>query len=39
MGWDAEFTEPIPLPKGKTLATLRDAAIYVTELTKPDQQR
>jgi hypothetical protein len=38
MGWDAEFTEPIPLPKGKTLATLRDAALYITKLTKADQQ-
>jgi hypothetical protein len=38
MGWDAEFDEPIPLPKGKTLATLRDAALYITKLTKADQQ-
>jgi len=30
--WDREFDEPIPLPKGKPLVTLRDAALYITKL-------
>jgi hypothetical protein len=29
-GWAMQFTEPIPLPKGKWLVTLRDAALYIT---------
>ena len=29
-----KFNEPIPLPTGKTLATLRDAALYITKLPK-----
>jgi hypothetical protein len=36
MGWNAKFTEPIPLPKGKPLVTLRDAALYVTKLPKAE---
>jgi hypothetical protein len=34
--WDTKFTEPIPLPKGKPLATLRDAANYITKLPKKE---
>jgi hypothetical protein len=34
--WSREFDEPIPLPKGKTLITLRDAALYITELPKAE---
>jgi hypothetical protein len=34
--WSREFDEPIPLPKGKTLITLRDAALYITELLKAE---
>jgi hypothetical protein len=26
-GWQRRFNEPIPLPKGKKLVTLRDAAL------------
>jgi hypothetical protein len=33
-GWSAKFTEPIPLPTGKRLVTLRDAALYITKLPK-----
>jgi hypothetical protein len=29
MGWDKKLSEPIPLPKGKKLATLRDAALDI----------
>jgi hypothetical protein len=36
MGWQATFTEPIPLPKGKPLVTLRDAANYITKLPKAE---
>jgi hypothetical protein len=36
MSWSRQFTEPIPLPKGKPLATLRDAALYITKLPKKD---
>jgi hypothetical protein len=36
MGWDTKFYEPIPLPKGKPLATLRDAANYITKLPKKE---
>ena len=31
-----EFDEPIPLPKGKPLITLRDAALYITKLPKAE---
>jgi hypothetical protein len=34
MGWDPEFSEPILLPKGKKLANLRDAALFITKLPK-----
>jgi hypothetical protein len=32
--WDRKFTEPIPLPKGQPLVTLRDAALYITKLSR-----
>jgi hypothetical protein len=28
--WDRPFAEPVELPKGKKLVTLRDAALYIT---------
>jgi hypothetical protein len=34
--WDRPFTEPIELPKGKKLVTLRDAALYITKLPKAE---
>lgn len=34
--WSAEFTEPISLPKGNPLRTLRDAANYITKLPKAE---
>jgi hypothetical protein len=36
MDWYAKFDEPIPLPKGKSLVTLRDAALYITKLPKAE---
>jgi hypothetical protein len=38
MGWDPKFSEPILLPKGKKLVTLRDAALYITKLTKAEHE-
>jgi hypothetical protein len=35
-GWQRRFDEPIPLPKGKKLVTLRDAAEYITKLPKAE---
>src|SRR3977135_1617137 len=34
--WDRPFAEPIELPKGKRLITLRDAAQYITKLPKAE---
>ena len=36
MSWDQEFFEPIPLPNGKKLTTLRDAGTYITNLPKAE---
>jgi hypothetical protein len=35
-GWQRRFDDPIPLSKGKKLATLRDAALYITKLPKAE---
>ena len=35
-GWPASFDDPIPLPRGRHLVTLRDAAEYITRLPKPE---
>jgi len=32
--WDRPFAEPIELPGGKKVITLRDAAHYITKLPK-----
>jgi hypothetical protein len=32
----ARFDDPIPLPNGRKLETLRDAAIYITMLLKAE---
>ena len=36
MPWDQQFFDPIDLPKGKKLLTLRDAALYITNLPKAE---
>jgi hypothetical protein len=36
VSWDQRFYDPIELPKGKKLATLRDAALYITKLPKAE---
>jgi hypothetical protein len=38
-GWSRKFEDPIELPNGKQLVTLRDAALYITKLPKPEQAR
>jgi hypothetical protein len=36
LSWSREFEEPILLPDGRTLLTLRDAADYITGLPQKD---
>jgi hypothetical protein len=36
--WSRPFDEPIQLPKGKKLVTLKDAAAYIMKLPKSKQQ-
>jgi len=36
VAWDQEFSDPIVLPRGKKLITLRDAAEYITELPRAE---
>jgi hypothetical protein len=36
MGWSARFVDPIILPDGRKLLTLRDAATYIAELPKAE---
>ncbi len=33
-GWPCEFDEPIVLPDGQVLRTLRDAGDYITKLPR-----
>ncbi len=35
-GWQRKFEDPIPLPDGRKLVTLRDAANYITSLPKKE---
>jgi hypothetical protein len=35
-GWQRKFEDPIPLPDGRTLVTLHDAATYITALPKKE---
>jgi hypothetical protein len=34
--WSTPFENPIPLPNGRTLLTLKDAADYITKLPKKE---
>jgi hypothetical protein len=38
-GWKRAFDDPIPVPKGKPLLTLKDAADYITRLPEAKQQQ
>ncbi|SRR5258706_2839172 len=35
-GWSRKCDEPIPLPNGRKLATLKDAGNYITKLPKAE---
>ena len=34
MSWSSAFDDPIPLPRGRQLVTLKDAANYIQKLPK-----
>ena len=36
-GWKRQFDDPIPLPRGRQLFTLEDAAAYIMKLPKAEQ--
>jgi hypothetical protein len=35
-GWKRPFEDPIPLPRGRELVTLRDTALHITKLPKAE---
>ena len=37
MSWSRPFDDPIPLPRGRHLVTLKDAANYIQKLPKAEQ--
>src|ERR1700724_2219236 len=37
-GWSKPFDDPIPLPRGRQLVTLKDAARYIQKLPKAEQK-
>jgi hypothetical protein len=36
LSWSASFEDPIPLPNGRLLLTLKDAAAYITKLPEAE---
>jgi hypothetical protein len=38
MSWSRPFDEPIVLPRGRKLVTLRDAGNYITKLSKAEHE-
>lgn len=36
MPWSTEFEDPIPLPKGRELVTLKDAGNYINNLPRKE---
>ena len=36
MPWSTPFDDPIPLPRGRSIVTLKDAADYITKLPKSE---
>jgi hypothetical protein len=36
--WSRAFDEPIPLPRGRELVTLKDAGNYITKLPKAEHE-
>jgi hypothetical protein len=39
MPWSTPFEDPIPLPKGKPIVTLKDAAGYIKRLPKAEHDK
>ena len=37
-GWNRAFEDPIPLPRGRQLITLKDAADHITKLPKAEHE-
>jgi hypothetical protein len=37
MPWSCPFEDPIPLPRGREILTLQDAANYIIRLSKAEQ--
>jgi hypothetical protein len=37
MSWSRRFDDPIPLPRGRQLVTLKDAANHIQKLPKAEQ--
>jgi hypothetical protein len=37
-GWSRRFDDPIPLPRGSRLVTLKDAGNYITKLPKAEHE-
>jgi len=37
-GWQRQFDEPIPLPRGRQLVTLEDAGKHITKLPKAEHE-
>jgi hypothetical protein len=35
-GWQRQFDDPIPLPRGRQLVTLQNAGTYITKLPKAE---
>jgi hypothetical protein len=38
MSWDKQFREPIEVPEGDVLVSLRDAGAYITRLPKSEHE-
>jgi hypothetical protein len=36
-GWQRPFEDPVPLPRGRALVTLKDGADYIMKLPKAEQ--
>jgi len=36
-GWKRPFDDPIPLPRGRQIVTLEDAATFIMKLPKAEQ--
>lgn len=39
MSWSRKFDDPIPLPDGRTIRTLREAALYIKTLPPKESRK